>query len=300
MHAIHRWDYEPSVFAERLATCVEAGLEPPRAIYTACVHRSCSKCVAESDFDVLMGLMMPETESTVYYGIGGLEECKNYETDEGKKAVMNIRMELMDTCISSVLWDKDEATAAIALIGAFVKANLLPPQLPVLQAMFTCLQWKELKGEGKSFIDISASRNTLRSSDKIARQFCNLPLGAKAIAQIDSHAALMKQHLVLHQMLLAIKHFATSGPVSQMLRNGTTSLQPLLRIQSELASITSMGGDEFKAEFLTDVKSVQEYVDNGIHLMMKDMLHAFCLYDVMFLFYLAIYLSRIRSTYPSI
>ena len=76
MHAMHRWDYEPSVFAERIAACSAGGVTVPALINKSCVHRSCTKCVTDMDWDVLLDLMRPDGESQVYYGIDKLEAVK--------------------------------------------------------------------------------------------------------------------------------------------------------------------------------------------------------------------------------
>ena len=43
------------------------------------------------DWDVLLDLMGPDTDSRVFYGIEKLEESKNMGTDAGKEAVQNIQ-----------------------------------------------------------------------------------------------------------------------------------------------------------------------------------------------------------------
>ena len=208
---MHRWDYEPSVSAERIAACNSCGLRVPALISKSCVHRSCTKCVTDMDWDVLLDLMRPDADSKVYYGIDKLEESKNMGTDAGKEAVQNIQRELMDTCISSTMWGKDVDTSAIALFDAFVDANLLPQQRPLLQAAGICSKWRESKAQGK-YPEVEKTRTLLRSSDKIARQFSNLPLGAKVLAEIDAHAAEVKQHQVLHQKLVASRTLPHQGP----------------------------------------------------------------------------------------
>ena len=144
---MHRWDYEPS-FAERIAACSSSDVKVPALINNNCVHRSCTKCVTDMDWDVLLDLMRPDGESQVYYGIDKLEESKNMGTDAGREAVQNIQRELMDTCISITMWQKDVDTSAIALVDAFVNANLLAQQQPLLQAAGICLKWSEYKAQG--------------------------------------------------------------------------------------------------------------------------------------------------------
>ena len=265
---MHRWDCEPTVFAERIAACKACVLGVPALISKSCVHRGCTKCVTDMDWDVLMDLMKPDADSQVYYGISRLDEAKD-TTDAGKEVIRNIQRELMDTCVSSTLWDKDVDTSAIAVIDAFVKANLLLQQQALLQGAGACLKWRDMRDHGQ-FQVVEQARTLLKSSDKIARQFSNLPLGAKILAEIDAHAALVKQHQVLSQKLTAIKSFAASPIVKNQMASSKTSLHPLQRIQSELLGITTVGGAEFVAAFASDIKGVEANITRGVELMIKD------------------------------
>ena len=131
--------------------------------------------------------------------------------------------------------------------------------------MDRCLRWRQFCSRD-SWDETLRARELLKSSSKTVRQFCNLPLGAKVITEIDGHQATLKQYAVLSGKLDALKSYAESSQVVAMLKSSSSQVQPLLRVQSELQSIMAMGGSGFKDAFPGEIQRIQKLIEDGINL----------------------------------
>ena len=256
------WDYEPFVFMERINAAKQAGVKIQSEIGKLCVARGCAKCISDEDFDVWTELLKSESASPIHYSLHALTECENTDAPMDEEQIAKFQEQLIDTSISAVMWNPDEPGPAQRLLTAVVASGVYASQAAVFKAILHCLMWKELSKSGQPLADTVKARDQFRSSAKLVRQCCNLPLGARVIAEIDGHSTQLKQYAVLERKLGAIKSYATSATVVEMLATSSTSVQPLPRIQSELDSVLAMGGEAFENAFAAEIEIGQSYMES--------------------------------------
>ena len=168
---------DSGTFATRIKDMKDHGESVSFEIYEACFKRTLAQLAEQSLEDMFVDGLHSQGRVPFGVGLSDVELC----VESSAEKLNQLKADALDSNVSKMMWNQDDKAKFIRFMSSLQKRNPLDGHQTLWPAFVDCLEWGS-----REWPQVLKSRELVKSSVKIARQFCSLPLGAKVIAEIDA------------------------------------------------------------------------------------------------------------------
>ena len=243
--------HDPEVLSGRIEDCHDHHEAVPAVFYQELWVRQRDQLFGQKEWAQLLEFVQLKQ--------GSLVSMTEEEVTESKQ-------EAVDSLLSRLMWSEDSKSDFITFITLLIDSGFMAEQQVAWKAMLLLVEWRR-----HPMHQVIASRETVKSSSKICRQFSSLELGSKYITEVDDKLKQVKEHMVYASKLESIDRYATSGSIASQLSNPEKCVAPLAKIRFDFTSVKVQAKDGFfeAPEHKGIIEKVEAHLQSGIDSYLK-------------------------------